>query len=56
MNRIRAKKRQLSTISVTKRVMASGDDKRYQMCSIHSVPYGSKYIKNNYCHKCKMEK
>ena len=52
MNRIRAKKRKLQTISITKRTLSSGDDKRYQTCNIHSVPYGSKYAKLDSCHKC----
>ena len=52
MFRIKAKKRKLSTVQVTKTVMSSGDDKRYQTCHIHSVPYGylCKRIKN--CPKC----
>ena len=52
MFRIKAKKRKLSTVQVTKTVMSSGDDKRYQTCHIHSVPYGylCKQIKN--CPKC----
>ena len=34
--------------------MSSGDDKRFQTCAIHSIPYGynnSKYLK--LCPKCR---
>ena len=54
MHRIRAKKRTLHTTSVTKQVMSSGDDKRFQTCAIHSFPYGSVYSKivTKKCIKC----
>lgn len=55
MTRIRAKKRKLATVTVTKTVMSSGDDKRFQTCARHSVPYGSKYVKLDYCNKCTSE-
>ena len=57
MHRIRAKKRRLCTVAVTKQTISSGDDKRHQLCSIHSVPYGSKYAKlsKKSCVKCSME-
>ena len=56
MHRIQAKKRKLHTVAVTKQAMASGDDKRYQLCNVHSAPYGSKYAKMSYCYKCEKEK
>ena len=56
MNRIQSKKRQLKTMSITKRALASGDDKRYLTCNIHSVPYGSKLSTLKYCYKCNEEK
>ena len=53
MPTIRAKKHKLRTVEVTKVCMTSGDDKRYQTCAIHSVPYGSIYCEENECIKCK---
>ena len=55
MTTIRAKKHKLRTVEVTKVCMTSGDDKRYQLCHLHSVPYGHKFIKtahSNVCFKC----
>lgn len=54
MHRIRSKKRQLCTTAITKQTLSSGDDKRYQTCAIHSLPYGSVYKKmfNRKCIKC----
>ena len=54
MHRIRARKRKLATVSITKQTLSSGDDKRFQTCSIHSLPYGSLYrkIKIKKCIKC----
>lgn len=52
MTTIRAKKYNLRTIMLTKVCMTSGDDKRFQTCAIHSVPYGSKYAVNDKCIKC----
>jgi len=52
MIRIRSKKRKLSTVNVSKQTMSSGDDKRYQLCNIHSVPYGYMFKKLKKCMKC----
>ena len=52
MHKIRVKKRKLHTLSITKQAMSSGDDKRFQTCKLHSVPYGSKYAKYDVCVKC----
>ena len=53
MTAIRAKKHKLRTVEVTKVCMSSGDDKRYQTCAIHSVPYGSINSGiNEDCRKC----
>ena len=57
---IRAKKNVIRTITLTKLSMSSGDDKRFLLCNIHSVPYGSYHIKmyltTQICHKCKQQK
>ena len=55
MTRIQSRKRQLKTMSITKRALSSGDDKRYLTCPIHSVPYGSKLAKLDRCYKCANE-
>ena len=56
MYSIRAKKRRLQTMAITKQALSSGDDKRYLLCKFHSTPYGSKYTKYDFCYKCKMNK
>ena len=39
---------------------SSFDDKRYLLCAVHSVPYGSKWVaffeKYGFCHLCSVEK
>ncbi|MCM8819984.1 MAG: hypothetical protein NC925_04220, partial [Candidatus Omnitrophica bacterium] len=42
---IRSQNHVLKTISVEKLAFSSFDDKRYLLCPIHSVPYGSRFIK-----------
>ena len=50
------KKRIILTETITKQAFASPDEKRYQLCHIHSVPYGSyriqEYLRTNKCFKC----
>ena len=55
MHSIRANKHVITTKSITKICMSSGDDKRYQTCNMHSVAYGHHYIKDGKkqnCPKC----
>ena len=58
MVRIKAKKQKIATTAVTKQTMSSGDDKRFQTCSIHSHPYGSIYsqLAKKQCIKCLYKK
>jgi hypothetical protein len=50
---IRSKNHLLQTIAVNKVALTSFDDKRFLFnCSIHSVPYGSKIIRENKLMKC----
>jgi hypothetical protein len=45
----------MHSIKMKRRAFSSFDDKRYLTCPIHSLPYGSKYIKyikNNECPLC----
>jgi hypothetical protein len=48
---IRASNHIVKTLKVQKTCFSSFDDKRYLLCAIHSVPYGSKLIKSN-CFFC----
>lgn len=55
---IRSVKHRNQLIDSTKIAFSSFDDKRYQMCAIHSVPYGSTFIKwqeraGGVCYFCK---
>jgi hypothetical protein len=50
---IRSKNHLLQTIAVNKIALTSFDDKRFLFnCSVHSVPYGSKIIRENKLMKC----
>ena len=53
---IQSKKHQNKLIRVTKVSMTSFDDKRYLMCGKHSVPYGSRlireYLEKKHCPLC----
>jgi len=49
---IRSKDHKITTIQQTKTCFSSFDDKRYYLCPIHSVPFGSKYSKYDYCFIC----
>ena len=57
MHSIRANKHVLTTKSITKICMSSGDDKRFQTCNLHSVGYGHWKIQTlltntSQCPKC----
>jgi hypothetical protein len=54
-HQIRSKNHVLQTVAVDKVCFTSMDDKRWLLCSVHSLPYGSKVIKtlkNNVCPYC----
>jgi len=49
---IRASNHVVKTLKVKKTCFSSFDDKRFLLCSVHSVPYGSKYAKRKCCVFC----
>lgn len=53
---IRSSNHKINTIKQIKSCFSSFDDKRYYLCPIHSVPYGSKYAKETTCFICKKNK
>jgi len=49
---IMSKDHRITTVEQKKTCFSSFDDKRYYLCSIHSVPFGSKYCAYDYCFLC----